>query len=143
MLTKGNKKEEVSNKQVEDDIGIADEVVNDILRKLSEFEEKHQFLQNNISISSLAKEINTNTKYLSKVINYHKNKSFTNYVNELRVQYSVEQLRENASLKNYTIQGIAQEMGFNSAESFSAAFKKSTGIKPSYFMRKLTTLNAE
>ncbi len=143
LLAKGNKKEEVSKKQVEDDIGIADEVVNDILSKLSVFEEKHQFLQNNISISSLAKEINTNTKYLSKVINYHKNKSFTNYVNELRVQYSVEQLRENASLKNYTIQGIAQEMGFNSAESFSAAFKKSTGIKPSYFMRKLTTLNAE
>ena len=143
LLTQGNKREESSKKMTNDDIGIADEVVNDILSKLDQFEGERQFLQKNISISSLAKEINTNTKYLSKVINYHKNKSFTNYVNELRVQYSVEQLKENASLKNYTIQGIAEEMGFNSAESFSAAFKKSTGIKPSYFMRKLTSLPIE
>ncbi len=142
LINKGKNKN-LSLKKPIDDIGIAEEVVNDILESLSLFEKKHEYLKKNISISSLAKEINTNTKYLSKIINYHKHKSFTNYVNELRVQYSVEQLKENTSLKNYTIQGIAEEMGFNSAESFSSAFKRSTGIKPSYFMRKLTALNVD
>ena len=85
--------------------------------------------------------MNTNTKYLSKIINHHKNKSFINYVNDLRVEYSIEQLKESDVLKSYTIQGIAEEVGFNSAESYSSAFKKSTGIKPSYFLRELSLLN--
>ncbi len=142
-LQNGNKNGHIASKKALGDIGIADEVVEHILNKLSVFEQKQQFLKKNISITSLAKEINTNTRYLSKVINHHKHKSFTNYINELRVQYSVEQLKESATLKNYTIQGVAEEMGFNSAESFSSAFKKTTGIKPSYFMRKLYALNAE
>ncbi len=139
LLERGKNISVVQKKPL-DDIGIANEIVTDILDKLSLFEENHQYLKKNISIATLAKEIHTNTKYLSKVINHHKNKSFTNYINELRVQYSVEKLKESDMLKNYTIQGIAEEMGFNSAESFSSAFKKSTGIKPSYFVRKLSTL---
>ncbi|WP_024769737.1 AraC family transcriptional regulator [Aquimarina macrocephali] len=142
LLDKGKRTKELPKKSL-GDIGIADDIVSDILEKLTLFEERHEFLKKNISISSLAKEINTNTKYLSKIINHHKHKSFTNYVNELRVQYSVDQLKENSSLKNYTIQGIAEEMGFNSAESFSSAFKRNTGMKPSYFMRKLTALSIE
>ncbi|EZH72386.1 hypothetical protein ATO12_23325 [Aquimarina atlantica] len=142
LLDEGKRTKELPKKPL-GDIGIADDIVSDILEKLAHFEERHEFLKKNISISSLAKEINTNTKYLSKIINHHKHKSFTNYVNELRVQYSVDQLKENSSLKNYTIQGIAEEMGFNSAESFSSAFKRNTGMKPSYFMRKLTALSIE
>ncbi len=142
LLDEGKRTKELPKKPL-GDIGIADDIVSDILEKLALFEERHKFLKKNISISSLAKEINTNTKYLSKIINHHKHKSFTNYVNELRVQYSVDQLKENSSLKNYTIQGIAEEMGFNSAESFSSAFKRNTGMKPSYFMRKLTALSIE
>lgn len=143
LLDEGKRTKELPKKPLGGDIGIADDIVSDILEKLALFEERHKFLKKNISISSLAKEINTNTKYLSKIINHHKHKSFTNYVNELRVQYSVDQLKENSSLKNYTIQGIAEEMGFNSAESFSSAFKRNTGMKPSYFMRKLTALSIE
>ncbi len=35
---------------------------------------------------------------------------------------------------------IAEEAGFNTAESFSKAFFKKTGIKPSYFIKELTEL---
>ncbi len=142
LLTSG-KSVPLTPKKPLDDIGIANEIVEDILEKLTLFEQNHQFLKKNLSIASLAKEINTNTKYLSKVINHHKNKSFTNYINELRILYCVEQLKESTTLKNYTIQGIAEEMGFNNAESFSSAFKKSAGIKPSYFLRKLYVLNTK
>ncbi len=141
-LIEKSKEVVVTTKKPLDDIGIADEIVEELLSRLTTFEENHRFLEKNISITTLSKEMDTNTKYLSKVINHHKNKSFTNYVNELRVLYSVEQLKESATLKNYTIQGIAEEMGFNNAESFSSAFKKTTGIKPSYFIRKICALNS-
>ena len=40
-------------------------------------------------------------------------------------------------LRNYTIQYLADEFGFNSAESFSTAFYKKNKIKPIYFIKEL------
>ncbi len=123
------------------DIAVPPDVVEEILHKLSLFEEKNQFLKKNITTTSLAKDIKTNTKYLSRVVNHHKQKNFANYINDLRITYAVNRLKTDKTLKNYTIQGIAEEMGFNTAESFSSAFKKSTGIKTSYFIKKLSTID--
>lgn len=125
------------------DIGITEEIILEILDKLKSFEEKQLFLKKNISVTSLAKDIKTNTKYLSKVINHYKQKNFANYINDLRIQYAVEKLKIDKTLKHYTIQSIAEEMGFNTAESFSSAFKKTTGIKTTYFLKKLNDLNAD
>ncbi|GAA4273322.1 helix-turn-helix domain-containing protein [Aquimarina gracilis] len=131
----------VSEEKSKDDIGVPKEVVEQILNKLLLFEEKKQFLKKNISTTSLAKDIKTNTKYLSKVINHHKQKNFANYINDLRINYAVDRLKTDKALQNYTIQGIAEEMGFNTAESFSSAFKKTTGIKTSYFIKKLNSID--
>ncbi len=134
---------ETLQEKPKDNIGVADDIVEEILNKLALFETNKHFLKKNISTTSLAKDIKTNTKYLSKVINHHKHKNFANYINDLRIDHAVTQLKENKTLKNYTIQGIAEEMGFNTAESFSSAFKKSTGIKTSYFIKRLHSLNTQ
>ena len=39
--------------------------------------------------------------------------------------------------RQYTIHALALEFGFNNAESFSTAFDKKTGIKPSFFIKNL------
>ncbi len=119
------------------DIGISEIIVNDILKNLVKFEENNDFLQSNISVSSLSKRFKTNSKYLSKVINVHKNKSFSNYVNELRINYVVEELKINTKFRKYTIRAIANEIGFNTTEAFSKSFFKTTGIYPSFFMKQL------
>ncbi len=142
LIKKDNKGKLGSKQTAVTDIGVTEEIITEILNKLEAFEEKHLFLKKNISVTSLAKDIKTNTKYLSKVINHHKQKNFANYINDLRITYAVDQLKTNSTLKNYTIQGIAEEMGFNTAESFSSAFKKTTGIKTSYFIKKLNDLDA-
>jgi len=117
-------------------LDLKEAIVNDILAKLDNFETRNGYLKKT-SRGSLAKELGTNTKYLSKVINASKNKSFTNYINDLRIEYCIKLLQENNKIRQYTIQGIASEVGFNNAESFSMAFKKATGLKPSYFIKKL------
>jgi len=117
--------------------GISDAVVDEILKKLNGFEEKEQYLRQNISLSSVANLINTNSSYLSKVINHHKNTTFTNYINELRINYIVERLKNDARLRRYTIKAIATEIGFKNDESFSRAFYKYTNLKPSYFIKEL------
>ena len=119
------------------DIDISEETINNILLNLELFEKKLEYLDPNLSTHSLAKKINTNTKYLSKVINHYKNLSFTNYINHLRIQYAINELKTNTIYRRFTIKAIAVEFGFNNAESFSKAFYKNTGIKPSYFIKEL------
>ncbi|MBG6111996.1 AraC-like DNA-binding protein [Flavobacterium sp. CG_9.10] len=63
------------------------------------------------------------------------------YINDLRIDYALSKLQKNNKLRNYTVQALAQEFGFNGAESFSAAFYKKTGIKPTYFIKELTEFN--
>lgn len=119
-------------------LGVIDkETVTSVLKKLEGFEQKKDFLQNDINVSALAKKCNTNSKYLSKIINTYKNKSFVNYINELRIYFIVKELKENKILQKYTIKSISEEAGFNTAESFATAFKKKTGIRPSYYIRNL------
>jgi AraC-like DNA-binding protein len=119
------------------EIGISEIIVNDILKNLAKFEENNDFLQSNISVASLSKRFKTNSKYLSKVINMNKNKSFSNYVNELRINYVIEELKVNSKFRRYTIRAIANEIGFNTTEAFSKSFYKTTGIYPSFFMKEL------
>ncbi len=78
--------------------------------------------------------------YLSKIINHYKGKSLSNYLTNLRIEYCISELRQNATLRKYTIKAIAQEMGFRNSESFSKAFKKQTGLNPSYYIKELNKL---
>ncbi|MHA7059031.1 helix-turn-helix domain-containing protein [Aquimarina sp. M1] len=119
------------------DIDIPVDVIETILKKLHNFEDKNQFAKKHYTLNSLAKELNTNSAYLSKIINVYKNVNFANYLNNLRINFVVDQLSTNKSLRSYTIQAIAEEVGFKNAQSFSAAFKKRTGIHPSYFIKRI------
>ncbi|MEW7277810.1 helix-turn-helix domain-containing protein [Aquimarina sp. 2201CG1-2-11] len=116
---------------------ISNDVVNDILNKLDNFEKKHGYTNTNINLQSLAQKLGTNSNYLSKVINQHKNNSFSKYINQLRIEYIVNQLKKDSVLRKYSIKAIAGEAGFKNAESFSKAFYKHTELKPSYFIKEL------
>lgn len=128
---------EIATYNNKEDLGIAEELVNQILEKLNQFETNNEYLQSNITIQLLAEKLETNSKYLSKIVNFYKEKTFIQYINDLRIDYAVTKLQQNNKLRNYTIQALALEFGFNSAESFSAAFYKKTGIKPTYFIKEL------
>ena len=125
-----------SNKKYET-IGIAEEVVHQVLERLELFENQKGFLDATITIQKVATTLNTNSKYLSKIINAYKNKSFVQYINDFRIEYAIIQLKNDPKLRNYTIQALALEFGFNNAESFSTAFYKKNRIKPTYFIKEL------
>ncbi|MGY3792184.1 helix-turn-helix domain-containing protein [Aquimarina sp. 433] len=126
-----------SEKKEAEDIGISETIVQHILASLDDFEGKKEYLTPNITTAGLAKQFETNAKYLSKVINFYKQKSFIAYINDLRVDYVVEKLQTDQKLRNYTIKAIAREIGFNTTEAFSKSFLKKTGIYPSYFIKQL------
>ncbi|MFE3872280.1 helix-turn-helix domain-containing protein [Flavobacterium sp. ZS1P70] len=132
-----NEEIEIQTNNNKEDIGIAEELINQILEKLKRFESKKEYLQANVTIQMLSTTFETNSKYVSKIVNTHKGKTFIQYINDLRIEHVIVQLKKNTKLRKYTIYALAKEFGFNSAESFSAAFYKNTGIKPTYFIKEL------
>ncbi len=134
-----------TNKQVDTEkvLKVPEKHVNYILEALDKFEKEQRYLTLGLSSQSLADEIQTNVKYLSRVINHFKNKTFTSYLNELRVNYAVKELKENATLRKFTIKAIANEVGYSSAETFSNAFYRQVQIKPSYFIKQLEKTKKE
>jgi len=111
-----------------------------INEKIKQFEETKGFLDQNITISSLAKEMGTNHSYLSIYINNTKECNFSVYLKALRINYAIEQLKIDPVYRKYTIKAIAKESGFKGSESFSKEFKKVSGMYPSYFIKKLNSV---
>ncbi len=116
---------------------LSDAKLQDLRMKLEQFENNKEFLRKNITSDSLAKNLGTNRDYLSKSVNELKNKNFSQYLNELRINYIIEELKNNKKLRKYTISSIADDIGYNNSESFSNAFKKITGTLPSYYIKSL------
>lgn len=121
--------------------GVPSETVKNILGMLAVFEANKGYLKSNITAQRLAKTLGTNSKYLSNVVNASKKKSLSQYINDLRIEFSVQKLKTDHIYRKYTIQAIANEIGFNTAEAFSKAFQKKTGILPSYFIKELIKVN--
>jgi AraC-like DNA-binding protein len=116
-------------------------VVEMILNKLMEFEKNKGFLDKSITSKSLAELFDTNTKYISNVINDYKKHTVNNYINNLRIEYALLILQKDNKKRKYNIEALAEEFGFNSSKSFNVAFYNKTGIKPSFYIKELENIN--
>ena len=116
---------------------VPEEIEQLLLQKLNKFETGKKFTNPDMSIALLASQFDTNTKYLSEVINRQKGKNFNSYINELRINYIIEKLKTDAVYFNYKVSYLAEESGFSSHSSFATVFKSVTGISPTKFMEFL------
>jgi|GEM_PF-4851151 len=132
-----NENKTSKNQETMEDIGVPDYIVNQILEGLAAFEKEKRFISKEISLQVLAKEIETNPRYLSKVINAKKGMKYTNYIKSLRIDYAKAEILENPKLRMYTIKAIADECGFKSSESFSKTFHEKHGIYPSQYIQEV------
>lgn len=131
-LTPVKKPQKVDRKKL-----IPEEKAQELLAKLEKLEKQQVFLDQNCTISWLAKKMGTNASYASIIINDFRQKKFPEYLSELRIDYATERLKEDPKFRSYTIKSIASDVGYKSPEAFSKSFKKINGIYPSYFIKKL------
>lgn len=117
--------------------GISEHIVKDILGKLEGFEKDKGYLMKDITLNSLAKLFSTNSTYLSGIVNQVKQTNFSSYLKDLRITNAINCIKKDNLYLKYSINGLADEFGFTTAESFSKAFREKTGIKPSYFLSEL------
>jgi AraC-like DNA-binding protein len=100
--------------------------------------EEKFFLNGDLKIQDLSAAIEVNLHSLSQTINVAKQKSFNDYINELRVNEAKRLLNE-AGYENEKLLAIAIDAGFNNKTSFLNAFKKFTGKTPSEYRKSLET----
>lgn len=116
---------------------ILKETEEQILSKLKRFENSKRFLNKDISLAVLAGQLDSNTKYLSEIINSNYNVNFNTYINKLRINYIIEKLKTDPNFINYKISYLADNCGFSSHSSFATVFKSITGISPVKFIELL------
>lgn len=125
---------EIENKAVKT---IPEDVLQYVLRELTLFENKELFLKKGITLANLAKNMKTNTAYLSEIINRYKGKNFAAYLNDLRIDYALNKLVEDKRFRSYKLSVIAEELGYNNEQAFSLAFKKKTGTTLSIYIKEI------
>lgn len=117
--------------------GITNKTYSQILKKLEKFEKSHRYIKSDVTLPFLINYVGSNSKYLSLVLKNEKDKSFNQYINDLRIDYLIRLLYTHSKYREYKIESLSEEIGFQSRSSFINSFKKKTGITPSYFIKKL------
>ena len=116
---------------------ISEEIKTQIIDGLKYLEEKEYFLSVDCNSYNVAKKIKTNTTYLSKVLNMEFEKNFNTYINDLRINYAIVRLKNDRQFRSYSIQAIAEELGYKSGDSFAKYFKLHTQLNPSFYIKQL------
>lgn len=118
-------------------VNIADDTLKTILKRLEKFESSNRFTKQAVNFAYLANYLGTNSKYLNNILKQYKDKTFSQYINDLRINYIIKQLYEKPKYREYKTSYLAEECGFSSREVFTTTFKKIAGIPPSYFIENL------
>ena len=109
------------------------------------FATEKRYLDLNLTLGSLAKELHTNREYLSRTINHFFGKSYTDYINECPIKTAIEILESitNKTTKPQTMLKVANASGFKSTSTFNPAFKKIMGVTPSEYRQRIKTENTK
>lgn len=111
-----------------------DEKTVELLEKLKTFEIQKGYLQKGLTLEILAKKMESNRHYLSETINSQLGKNFNSYLNELRINHLIDELKTKPGKRKFTWEAISEELGYANRQSFTRAFKSVTKVSPSFFM---------
>ena len=93
----------------------------------------------NFSAKELAKELKTNTRYISAVINSRFNTNFSCLVNEFRIKEAMYRMTDKR-YHDMTIEEIGLSVGFANRQSFYASFYRVMGETPNGYRKKHQTI---
>lgn len=138
LLTEKTSDEEVStvtDKDSEEDS--FSEYISEKLRRdiLAVMEQTDVICDSEFSIKKLAELVDSNTTYVSRVINEMTGNNFRTFLSEYRIKESMLRLNDNENYGNWTIKAIAESVGYKSQSNFISVFTKYTGIKPSIYQK--------
>lgn len=97
------------------------------------FEMSKPYLDGDLTINDVVKEVYSNKVYISKAICHYTGRNFRQFVNYYRVIHSMELFRANLEMK---VAELAEKSGFNTVVSYTMAFRLFMNETPSEWCRK-------
>lgn len=91
--------------------------------------------QPSFSLADLSREVGSNTKYVSALINEVYKKNFRAVVNERRIKEATRRLSDTERYGGCSIAEIAESLGYSSSTVFINAFRKVIGMTPAVYRR--------
>ncbi len=114
---------------------LADELYEKIIEKIVV---QKKYKEPNYLAKDLARELETNTRYLSAVINSRFGKNYSSLVNEYRVRDALHLLIDKRYASK-SIEQISALVGFANRQSFYSAFYRNTGEAPNDYRKRHET----
>lgn len=90
---------------------------------------KKKYKDKDYSAKRLAEDLNTNTRYISAVVNVRFHMNYTSFVNKYRIQEAMTLLTDKR-YQDLNMEDISDMVGFSNRQSFYASFYKINGITP-------------
>ncbi|MDO4496657.1 MAG: helix-turn-helix domain-containing protein [Bacteroidales bacterium] len=101
--------------------------------------EEKLYRENLLTRDKVADMLNTNRTYLGQIMSEVYQKSFTQYINDLRIDEAIRLLDNPKSTRPVRL--IGQNLGFNSVTTFNAQFQNRTGMTPAQYRKKVLSLS--
>ena len=104
---------------------------------LQHMNDKEPFLNPDLTLGTLAKELSVTPEFLSDILNGHLKSNFFDFTNQFRIEKFKALCKTNKKEK-LTLIAIAYECGFNSKATFNRVFKKRVGMTPGEYSRQVS-----
>ncbi|MBD5358093.1 MAG: helix-turn-helix transcriptional regulator [Bacteroides sp.] len=118
--------------------GLNNEKSNQIYQQLEKLMNEGAYRDSSLSLDKAAGLLSTNRTYLSQVVNERSGKSFSNYVNEYRLNEAVELLSDPNNTD--ALKTIGAKVGFTSSSNFYTLFRQRVGVSPSVFRENIKNI---
>lgn len=105
-----------------------------IQRLILHFETRKPFLDSDLKLGDVSKQIYTNRTYLSRALNHRLSKNFNQFVNYYRVKEACRLYMENPMLK---VSELAKMCGFKNLSSFSTSFSFNLRYTPAEWCKEV------
>ncbi len=103
---------------------------------LINLEKEETYTKRNFSKEFIRKKTGINDHYISDYFRDYVGTSFSNYLNNKRIQLAIKKIITEKSFKKFTMLAMAETLGYNNANTYKRAFRQRTGMTPIEFIKK-------
>lgn len=108
----------------------------DLKTKLDQlFNKELIFKEKDLTVAELAKRLKISVRHLPELLNQVYGKNFKEVVNHFRNRLAKKKI-ESGYLESYTLESLAEEVGYNSRITFFNSFKKEFQVSPTEFWKR-------
>lgn len=129
--------EQIAKKSIKK-IQINSEEIEKIEQSINAFISAQLYLESSITRKSFCEKNGIKSeRYLSQFINDKYEKSFSSFLNDLRVEYAYDRLKKDKIFRQYKTSEIAKSCGFGSLKTFERAFSSKFDQTPFDFIETI------